>query len=133
MTWTIEALAVHFDKMVNLILARMQEMEAGWARATDLARENSRLERERASSQIDDRLAGMNEFRDAMKDQASRFVTRSELGLQLDALCDKIDRIEKRENVGEGKSQGMGAAWGYLITAVSAVTAILLVVHTLMN
>jgi len=84
--WTIEALARHFDSMMEMVLARITEMDVGWKRATDLARENARLERERASEQVDARLAGMNEFRDAMKDQAGRFVTRRELWAYLAGL-----------------------------------------------
>ncbi len=44
MTWTNESLAIHFDKLVNLILTRMAEMQAQWERATDLAREMARQE-----------------------------------------------------------------------------------------
>ena len=86
MTWTNEALAIHFDKMVNLILARMAEMQAAWERATDIARENARMERERTAEQLDTRLEGMNEFREQMRDQAARFVTRRELWAYLAGL-----------------------------------------------
>lgn len=85
-TWTIGALAKHVDAMLEMILARITEMDVGWNRATALALENARLERARASEQVDARLAGMNEFRDAMKDQAGRFVTRRELWAYLAGL-----------------------------------------------
>ena len=39
-----------------------------------------------ASSAMDRRLEGMNEFRDAMKDQAARIVTREELEIQLRSI-----------------------------------------------
>lgn len=78
MTWTNEALAIHFDKLVNLILQRMAEMQAAWERATDIARENARQEREHTAQQLDARLHSMNEFREQMRDQAAKFITRRE-------------------------------------------------------
>lgn len=76
--WTNEALKDHFDKLINLVLTRMAEMQAQWDRSTDLARENARQERERTAEQLDHRLEGMNEFRAQMRDQAARFITRKE-------------------------------------------------------
>jgi len=76
--WTVASLAAHFDKMVNLILNRLAEMESQWARATDLAREAARQERELTAHQLDTRLEGMNEFREQMREQAAKFVTRRE-------------------------------------------------------
>jgi len=91
--WTIEALAQHFDTVIDMVLARITEMDTGWTRATALALENARLERQRASEQVDARLAGMNEFRDAMKDQAGKFVTRRELWGYLAAMVAALTAI----------------------------------------
>lgn len=78
MTWTNEALAIHFDKMVDLILSRMAEMQTQWERATDLARLSAKQERDHLAEALDSRLKGMNEFRESMRDQTARFVTRRE-------------------------------------------------------
>jgi len=93
MTWTNESLALHFDKLINLLLARMAEMETAWERATDIARENARMERERTAEQLDARLEGMNEFREQMRDQAAKFVTRRELWAYLGALVMSVTAI----------------------------------------
>lgn len=45
---------------------------------------------DRAASDLHERLATMNEFREQLKEQASRFVTRDELTLQLEALTNRI-------------------------------------------
>ena len=76
--WTVASLAAHLDKMVNLILARIAELDAQWERAVALARENARQEREHTARQLDARLESMNEFRQQMGDQAAKFVTRRE-------------------------------------------------------
>jgi hypothetical protein len=76
--WTVASLAAHLDKMINLILARLAEIEAQWERSVDLAREAAKQEREVAARQLDARLEGMNEFREQMRDQAAKFVTRRE-------------------------------------------------------
>ena len=59
--WGYIDLKTHFDTVIDL---RFNGIE----KATDLARVN-----------MEKRLDGMNEFRETLKDQASRFVTRTEL------------------------------------------------------
>jgi hypothetical protein len=78
MTWTIEALYQHVTEITNLILARIDERFVSLERATDLALSNARAERDLAAEQLGVRLESMNEFREAMKDQAAKFVTRKE-------------------------------------------------------
>ena len=59
--WGYIDLRSHFDTVINL---RFEGIE----KATDLAR-----------ASMEKRLDSMNEFRDTLKDQASKFVTRTEL------------------------------------------------------
>lgn len=48
-----------------------------------------------AYSQMEKRLEGMNEFRDTLKDQASRFVTRDEMESKMSVMQSKIDALNK--------------------------------------
>lgn len=57
-----------------------------------------------AKAEIDARLLGMNEFRDTLRDQASRLATKSELQLYADALDKRVKNIEISRAVTDGKT-----------------------------
>lgn len=57
----------------------------------------------KAASSIDKRLEGMNEFRDSLKDQASRFVTRQESAAKHEAIETRLKSIELSRATGEGR------------------------------
>ena len=59
--WGFIPLERHFDKIIDIRYEAIQD-------ATELARKA-----------MEKRLDGMNEFRDTLKDQAGKFVTRSEV------------------------------------------------------
>lgn len=64
-------------------------------KATDLANENLKV-----------RLENMNEFRESLKDQAARFITRDEMIALLKPMNDNINLLrETRSNVEGSKSQ----------------------------
>jgi hypothetical protein len=58
---------------------------------TELQFKMSQLAVDKALIQNDIRLAGMNEFRDSLRDQAATFVTRQELNLMIKSITDKIE------------------------------------------
>jgi LPS O-antigen subunit length determinant protein (WzzB/FepE family) len=59
---------------------------------------------ELARAGMEKRLEGMNEFRDTLKDQASKFVTRDELNAQLDKIEALIKSLELSKAILEGKA-----------------------------
>lgn len=60
-----------------------------------------------AQATLEKRLEGMNEFRDTLRDQASRFVTRDELGLQLKAILTEVESLKlSRAEMQAKASQG---------------------------
>jgi len=63
------------------VSCRFKELEAKLQIRFDMS--NDALNK--AEQKMNDRLAGMNEFRDALKDQASTFITKNEVELKLEA------------------------------------------------
>ncbi|MCR4331687.1 MAG: hypothetical protein NUV34_03130 [Sulfuricaulis sp.] len=57
----------------------------------------------KALAQLDERLRGMNEFRDALKDQASRLMTRKESEAQHESIESRLKSMELTRAAGEGK------------------------------
>jgi len=82
-----------------------------------------------AQKSMHDRLAGMNEFREQLKDQAGRFITRDELNLLIDKLELQIDSNTKAKNELQGKAN---ASTMYISIAL-AIIAILVSLAKLLN
>lgn len=55
-----------------------------------------------AYASMEKRLEGMNEFRDTLRDQASKFITREEYEAKHRQLDDKISTVQKIVWVGIG-------------------------------
>jgi len=79
------------------------------------------------------RLAGMNEFRDTLKDQASRFITRDEVDIKLDVIKQQIRLLEISKATLEGKasqsevnSLKLIAIIGIIISIISLATIFLI-------
>jgi hypothetical protein len=57
-----------------------------------------------ANAVMQDRLAGMNEFRDTLKDQASRFITREEVDIKLKSIEDRVQELQLSKAAMDGKA-----------------------------
>ena len=64
--------------------------------------ENVKQATELARESMEKRLDGMNEFRDTLKDQAGKFITRQEYEDKHKSLEDRQDRTERLVWVGVG-------------------------------
>lgn len=91
------------------IEARLTAME----RASDLAREALNV-----------RLESMNEFRNAMQDQAGEFVTCKEMDLQIEKLHIQIDELMKFRHIAEGKASQSAVNIAYLISVIGIIIGI---------
>lgn len=78
------SLREYIDDKVNALSTRQDDQR----RFTDRAVE-------KAEAALGKRLDGMNEFRDALRDQAARMVTRTEF----DALKDRLADVDKRASL----------------------------------
>jgi len=70
---------------------------------------------------LNNRFAAVNEFRLALSDQTRNFISRTEYSL----MSDRLDRMEARINISEGKSSGINMGWGYLVGAAGIIFAII--------
>lgn len=64
-----------------------------------------------AHAGMEKRLEGMNEFRETLKDQAGKFVTRDELSAQLD----KLEGLIKSLELSKAKLEGMASRTSFYI------------------
>ena len=74
------------------------------------------------------RLEGMNEFRDALKDQSAKFITREEMGLIVDPVRSDIAALREEVAQHRGRTAGLTASWRWLIGAAGALAAVATVI-----
>ncbi len=74
---------------------------------------------------LDRRLEGMNEFREALKDQASKFITRSELSIIFERIDADIRLLREYKSIMEGKASQNSVAISYIISAIVLAISIL--------
>ena len=78
-----------------------------------------------ASTAMERRLEGMNEFRDTLTDQASRFITRGEMALQLASLSAEIKSLASYRDKMEGKASQSSVNIAYAFTAVGILISLI--------
>lgn len=85
-----------------------------------------------AYESMEKRLAGMNEFRDTLRDQAGRFIMRSELELIVDRLETDIKNLQLAKALLEGKASqesvnavAARAQWGLMFGAIGTIIAVI--------
>jgi len=85
-----------------------------------------------AERELQIRLASMNEFREAMRDQGSKFITRTEMDAKIDAICAKIEVLEKYQNTMEGKASQSQANLALVFSLIGTILGIAgLILHML--
>ena len=78
-----------------------------------------------ASSAMEKRLEGMNEFRDTLKDQASRFVTRDELALQMKPVTDTLQEFRTFMDRLQGKADAKAVYITFVFALIGVVLGVL--------
>lgn len=79
---------------------------------------------DKAAAQMEDRLAGMNEFRDTLKDQAGRFVTRTELDTLIKAQTADIRALRESRAHLEGVAKANTVYVGYALSIAALIAAV---------
>lgn len=77
----------------------------------------------KAEHQLNHRLEGMNEFRESLRDQASKFMTRTEYEYAHKALDDKVRSMELAKANFEGRAASVA---GLVSVAVSIVVGVVI-------
>lgn len=101
-------------------------------KAVGVALTDAKVAVQKAEDAQEKRLEGMNEFRKTLTDQASTFVTRTDLdstraliGVQIAAQGTAANLLEKRVAGIEGRSTGLNQGLGYLIGVLGIAVAII--------
>ena len=74
-----------------------------------------------ATRTLDKRLDGMNEFRDTLRDQASRFVTRDEVNLLLAPMKGQLTELRTFMDRMSGKADIKAVYLGYALSLLGLV------------
>ncbi len=129
------------EYLTALISAAEKRSDARFDAMKDMveaAFETSKEAVAKAETSVDKRLEGMNEFRDQLSDQATRFVTND----QLMALADKLeasinrnredlDGLSKRIDLREGAIAGSRITWGSMAALIAGVGTIIAIIAVL--
>ena len=85
-----------------------------------------------AAKTLDDRLHGMNDFREAMSDMAGRFLTRGEieskdnhLSAQIQALADRVRQTEIVRSNMEGRLLVLGGIMSAIVVGITVLIQVL--------
>lgn len=81
----------------------------------------------KSESQLNKRLEGMNEFRDTLKDQAARLITREEYWAAHRSMEDKLRSLELEKANFEGRAATIA---GLVSVAMSVVVGVVIFVIT---
>ena len=123
--WSVDTLKEYFETLLQ------EKMENGVVRLKEYIdtrlKDNAALYDERASSvqrAIDKtaedmvlRFESVNEFRRTLADQTATFITADSVRSLVKAEADKIDVLDKRLSIIDGRGVGASSLWGYIAGA----------------
>lgn len=78
-----------------------------------------------ALASANERLNGMNEFRDTLKDQQNTFATRKEVEREVERFEQDIKMLTASKNLLEGKASQKSVTIAYIISFVSLLLSVL--------
>lgn len=138
--WTTDTLRYHFQQQIDDMRRLLDERYATQTKAVDAAFlaqqtamstaltaaeravQTALLAAEKAVNKAEvaaeRRFEAVNEFRGQLSDQAATFMPRTEADVRISSLAEKVDAIDKRQDVSHGRSAGLDKGWGYLLGAV---------------
>lgn len=82
-----------------------------------------------ARDELRERLAGMNEFRDTLKDQASRFITRDQFDETKESYEKRFNELEKTDSY----NLGSRATTALVTTTILSIISIILAIVAIYN
>jgi len=134
------SLREHLTSLIDAAERRADARFEAMKEMVDAAFNSSQKAIEKADFATEKRFEGVNEFREQLSDQASRFVTRetldaliAKLETQIERTHEDLDVLAKRVDVREGQVQGNRITVGNLVTAVTLAVAVIGVLVVLSN
>lgn len=79
---------------------------------------------QKAEASAEKRFESVNEFRSTLADQQRNLIPRSEVGVMISALTEKINALEKVIDKMEAERMGIKGGWGYAVGVVGLVMAL---------
>ena len=73
---------------------------------------------------MEKRLEGMNEFRETLRDQASKFITRNELESAIEKITIELKSLNKAKDILEGKASQNSVNLAILVAIISILVSI---------
>ena len=123
--WTLGALAEHITRLFAETDKRYMALFQAQKEATVVALEGARVATLKAEAAMERRLDLLNEFRQALADQAAGFITRENADSRFDRFDEKIDELKESIDQSKGRAGGISAVGAVLFAAAGLVTAII--------
>lgn len=115
--WTISTLKEHFEKILSERDKAIDAALSAAKEAVNVAEANAEKWRTNA-----------NEWRAAMSDKDKLLMQRSEFVTYKEATEKSMQAEQKRNNIGEGRSQGYVQFIGWIVAIVSIVSSVILII-----
>jgi hypothetical protein len=134
------SLREYVETLIRGVEERAQARNSALEEKVQAAFESSQTAISKADVATEKRFEGVNEFRAALSDQASHFVTREALAALADKLESQlvqyrrdIEQITKRLDLREGQTQGTRLTTGILVTVTTVAVGVLGLVVVIAN
>lgn len=85
----------------------------------------------KAEMAAEKRFDAVNEFRGQLADQATNLMPRNEATVLLNAIAERVNKLESGSDVGHGRGKGLADGWGYLVAAVGLAAAVVAIIIAL--
>ena len=128
MTWTIETLKEHLERLLKEHSDRYQERHDTLLRSVRDALASADKAVLKAEEAANKRFEGVNEFRATLEDQQRTLFPRKEAEALFTALEERISKLERTRTGDAGQQVGVKAGYGWAIGVVAVIATILSVV-----
>jgi len=125
------SLREYLTALIHGVEGRSDERFRHMKEMVETAFENAQTAITKADTATEKRFEGVNEFRAALSDQATQFVTRDAMAALADKIDSQIDQqrkdmdaIVRRLDLREGQTQGSRITTGILVTVTTIAVAI---------
>jgi hypothetical protein len=78
-----------------------------------------------AAQNLEKRLDHMNEFREALSDQATTFITKSEYNIHNDIIINDVRMLRESKSQLEGKASQSSVNIAYILSIISIIVALI--------